>query len=74
MLRCTYKEEQNMIGLIVIILILIIVIVVAYKNTPNRPTCLLTDDDCINPSIDCKDCWVNKKLNKETGCASGGRS
>lgn len=74
MLRCTYKEEQKMIVLIIIVLILIVVTVVAYKNAPNRPTCLLTYDDCINPSIDCKDCWVNKKLSKGTGCALGGRS
>lgn len=74
MLRYEYKEEQKMIGLIVIIAILITAIIIAYKNAPNRPTCLLTYDDCINPSIDCKDCWVNKKLSKGTGCALGGRS
>ena len=64
-----------MIGLLIAITTIVLVaVIVAYANAPNRPTCLLTDDDCINPSIDCKDCWVNKKLSKETGCALGGRS
>ena len=63
-----------MIGLLIVIAILITAIIIAYANAPNRPTCLLTDDDCVDPSIDCKDCWVNKELTKGTGCASGGRS
>lgn len=74
MLRYEYKEEQKMIGLIVMVILLIIVGIIAYANAPNRPTCLLTDDDCVDPSIDCKDCWVNKELNKSTGCTSGGRN